>query len=54
MSESPSTDSPRDLPGVDPDEFVGEAPVGEADPEGFTSGDQTTEAPTDDPAEDES
>jgi hypothetical protein len=39
MSESPS-----DLPGVDPDEFVGEAPTGEVDPVGFTSGDQSSEA----------
>jgi hypothetical protein len=36
------SDAPGDLPGLDPDEFVGEPPTGEADPVGFTSGDQST------------
>lgn len=50
MSESPS-----DLPGVDPEEFVGEPPTGEADPEGFISGDQSSAEPAgDEPAEDPS
>ena len=35
------SESPTDLPGVDPEEFVGEPPTGEADPVGFTSGDQS-------------
>jgi hypothetical protein len=48
------SESPKDLPGVDPEEFVGEPPTGEADPVGFTSGDQSTSEPADDDAEDES
>ncbi len=36
------SDAPGDLPGLDPDEFVGEPPTGEADPVGFTSGDQSS------------
>ena len=48
------SESPKDLPGVDPEEFVGEPPTGEADPVGFTSGDQSTGEPADDDAEDES
>ena len=48
------TESPADLPGVDPEEFVGEPPTGEADPEGFTSGDQSSEEPSADRSEDDS
>ena len=39
------SESPTDLPGVDPEEFVGEPPTGEADPVAFTSGDQSTGEP---------
>ena len=35
------SESPADLPGLDPDEFVGEPPTGEQDPVAFTSGDQS-------------
>jgi len=42
------TESPADLPGVDPEEFVGEPPTGEADPSGFTSGDQSSDEPSED------
>jgi hypothetical protein len=45
------SESPTDLPSVDPEQFVGGAPTGEADPVGFTSGDQSTDAPADDPAD---
>jgi hypothetical protein len=36
------SDAPGDLPGLDPEEFVGEPPTGEEDPVAFTSGDQST------------
>ena len=39
------SDAPGELPGLDPDEFVGQPPTGEADPVGFTSGDQSTGEP---------
>lgn len=41
------SESPAEMPGLDPDEFVGKPPTGEADPVGFTSGDQSSEAQSD-------
>ena len=38
--------SPPDLPGLDPDEFVGGPPAGEGDPSAFTSNDQSADEPT--------
>lgn len=32
---------PKDLPGLDPDQFVGEPPAGDSDPGGFVSDDQS-------------
>lgn len=48
------TESPSDLPVVDPEEFVGEPPTGEADPSGFTSGDQSADEQSGDQSEDAS
>jgi hypothetical protein len=50
MSES--SQEPQDLPGLDPQEFVGEPPAGDQDPTGFESGDQTGGPDTDDEDED--
>jgi len=41
------SESPADLPSLDPDEFVGEPPTGEQDPVAFTSGDQSGHEPED-------
>jgi hypothetical protein len=34
--------TPEDLPGLDPEQFVGGPPTGDEDPMAFTSGDQST------------
>lgn len=39
----PASSTPEDLPRLDPDQFVGEAPTGDADPGGFVSNDQSAE-----------
>ena len=35
----PASSTPEDLPRLDPDQFVGASPVGDADPGAFTSND---------------
>jgi hypothetical protein len=54
MSESSEhPQDPQDLPGLDPDEFVGEPPTGEQDPTDFESGDQTGTRDTSDDQDDD-
>lgn len=42
MSE-PASNTPEDLPGIDPDQFVGGTPAGESDTGAFVSNDQSAE-----------
>jgi hypothetical protein len=44
--ETETTEPAKQLPGLEPDEFVGGGPAGDADPTGFVSSDQSA-----DPAE---
>lgn len=39
------TESPRDLPELDPEQFVGGTPAGERDPVDFSSNDQSEDEP---------
>lgn len=39
----PASSTPEDLPRLDPDQFVGESPAGDADAGAFTSNDQSAE-----------
>jgi hypothetical protein len=52
MSEQQSEQA-KDLPDLDPEQFVGEAPAGDARPGEFVSDDQSGSPSTDDPGEDE-
>lgn len=50
MTDQPSphaSDDPHDLEDLDPEQFVGEAPVGDASPGEFMSNDQSSPGTTD-------